>query len=119
MATNTLVLGVPRVDVGLNTSTFTVPATVHGGAYNGAGLYNAQVQCTEVPPTGLSIVVNQNGSPVYTAPTQSLTQSAIQFKTKPITCAIGDVITVVLSSSAGEDLLLNTVKSNVAINQGA
>ncbi len=109
---NTLIINQPRVDVGLQTSTYTVPS-------GGAGLYNVRVQCTEIPPSGLSIVVNQNGSPVYTAATLGQTQSAIQFKAGAILCAAADVITVVFSSSSANDLLLNSVKSNVSIEQGA
>lgn len=107
---NILFLNQPRVDVGLVTETYTVPT-------GGAGIYNVAVQCTEIPPSGLSIVVNQNGSPVYTAPTLTPTQSSIQFKTSFLAAA-ADVITVVLSSSTANDLLLESVKTNVAISLG-
>jgi hypothetical protein len=105
---NILFLNVPRVDVGLVTDTWTAPS---------AGLYNLAAQITEIPPSGLSIVVNQNGTPVYTAPVLTPTQSAIQFKVD-LDCAASDVITLVLSSSNANDLLLESVKTNVAIGQG-
>lgn len=105
---NILILNVPRVDVGLITDTYTVPST---------GLYNLNAQITEIPPSGLSIVVNQNGSPVYTAPTLTPTQDAIQFKVD-LNCVAADVITLVLSSSNANDLLLESVKTNVSIGQG-
>lgn len=105
---NILILNTPRVDVGLVTDTFTVPTT---------GLYNLEAQITEIPPSSLSIVVNQNGSPVYTAPVLTPTQSAIQFKVD-LSCTAADVITLVLSSSNPNDLLLESVKTNVAIGQG-
>jgi len=98
------------VDVGLVTDTYTVPT-------GGAGLYNVAAQVTEIPPSGLSVVVNKNGSPVYTAPAVTPTQSALQFKTSQL-LADADVITVVLSSSTANDLLLNSVKTNVAITLG-
>ena len=107
---NILFLNVPRVDVGLVTDTYTVPT-------GGAGLYNVAAQVTEIPPSGLSVVVNKNGSPVYTAPAVTPTQSALQFKTSQL-LADADVITVVLSSSTANDLLLNSVKTNVAITLG-
>ncbi len=107
---NILILNTPRVDVGLTTSTYTVPT-------GGAGLYNVRVQATEVPVSGLTIVVNQNGSPVYTAPVISPTQIAQQFKTS-LLLADADVVTVVASSSAANDLLLNSVKINTSIGLG-
>jgi hypothetical protein len=107
---NILFLNVPRVDVGLVTDTYTVPI-------GGAGIYNVAVQLSEVPVTGLSVVVNRNGSPIYTAPTITPTQIAQQFKTSAL-LADSDVITVVLSSTTAVDLQLNTVKTNVSISLG-
>lgn len=105
---NILILDEPRVDVGLVTDTYTVATT---------GLYNLEAQITEIPPSGLSIVVNQNGSPIYTAPTLTPTQSAIQFKVD-INATAADVITLVLSSTNTNDEMLNSVKTNVAITKG-
>jgi len=176
---NILVLNHPYVNIGLDTMTFTVPATVN--SYTGAGIYSVQGQVSvpsaiatgdgagsgqgpgagaggggtgfvsggsgpgfggvgqgfgatngyQQPPAGasnqtfgpvvsssLSIVVNQNGSPVYTMPVIAPTQGAFKFKTQGIVCAIGDVITVVLSSSNANDQQLNTVKSTITIEQG-
>jgi hypothetical protein len=47
--------------------------------------------------SGVSIVVNQNGSPIYTSTTPALIQSAVQFKTGFLATA-ADTITVVISS---------------------
>lgn len=107
---NILFLNVPRVDVGLTTSTYTVPT-------GGAGMYRVDLQATEVPVSGLTLVVNKNGSPVYTAPVITPTQSAQQFKTIQL-LADADVVTIVASSSADNDQLLNTVKINTSIGQG-
>lgn len=106
---NILFLNVPRVDVGLTTSTYTVPT-------GGAGLYNVECQVSEVPPSGLSIVVNKNGSPTYTSPTITPTQSAQQFRTS-LLLADADVVTVVATGS-GNDNLLNSVKINTFIANG-
>jgi hypothetical protein len=108
LANPTLILNRPFPFVGLGTLTYTVATT---------GLYNAQAQCTETPPSGLSIVVQQNGTTVYTAPTVTATQSALQFKTE-LNCSATDVITVVMSSSTAIDKQLNTVKTTVTIGQG-
>lgn len=93
---------------GLDTLTYTVPAT---------GLYSVAVQSTEVPPSGISIVVKQNGSTVYTAPTLSPTQSAIQFR-QVFNFTAADAIQVILSSAAATDNAINNVKSNIIIQQG-
>lgn len=105
---NILFINQPYVTVGMGTETFTIPTT---------GLYNVALQSTEIPPSGISIVVNKNGSPIYTAPVLSPTQSAIQFKTG-FSAVAADVITVVLSSSNANDLLLNSVKTSMSIGQG-
>lgn len=64
--------------------------------------------------SSLSIVISQNGTPVYTSPAPSPTQSALQFSFD-LLCAASDAITVVYSSSAASDALLNTVKSTTQI----
>lgn len=107
---NILLLNVPRVDVGLTTSNYTVPT-------GGAGMYNVAMQVSEIPPSGISIVVNKNSSPVYTAPVVSPTQSALQFK-QDFLLADADVISVVVSSANANDNLLNSVKTNLSIGQG-
>jgi hypothetical protein len=67
--------------------------------------------------TGLSVVVNDNGSPIYTMPSMSPTQSAIQFKF-PFTSTATHSITVVISSSTASDNALNGVQSVITIGQG-
>lgn len=103
-----LLLNSPFVTVGLGTFTYRVPT---------AGVYNITVQSTQEVPSGLSIVINQNGSPVYTAPTLSPTQSALQFKFD-LLCAAADALTVVLSSSAAQDQLYNSLQTTLAIGNG-
>lgn len=105
---NTLILNQTQVLSGLATMTYTVPS---------AGTYNVKVDLTEVPPSGLSIVINKNGSPILTAPTLGQTQSAQQLKFAFLAAAT-DVITVVVSSSTFNDEQLNNVKSNISIGQG-
>lgn len=105
---NYLVLNQPQVFVGLGTLTYTIPSTA---------LYSVVVDMTENPPSGLSIVVNNNGSPIYTMPALSVTQGAQQFKVgQPF--AANDVVTVVISSSSAIDQQLNTVKTIVSLQQG-
>lgn len=107
---NTLILNSSQVFTGLGTLTYTVASN---------GLYNVQAQTSEVPPSGLVITVNKNGSPVYTSPTITPTQISLQFKTYPFPCVVTDVVTVVMSSASAIDSQINNVKTSVAIGQGA
>jgi hypothetical protein len=67
--------------------------------------------------SGVSIVIQQNGSTKYTSTAPTVTQSALQFK-YDLSCATSDVITVTFSSSNSNDSQLQAVKSVVAIQQG-
>ncbi len=67
--------------------------------------------------SGLSVVVNKNGSPVYTMPSLTPSQSAVQFKFD-LQLALNDVVTVVLSSAVASDAALNGLVSQISINQG-
>jgi hypothetical protein len=100
--------------------------TGHGGVGQGFGAGNSYQQ----PPSassnitanspvssGLSIVVNNNGSPIYTSTAPATYQSALQFRTSFLASA-GDVITVVLSSAVSSDNQLNGVTSNISVGQG-
>lgn len=105
---NILLINQPFVFCGLGTLSYTIPST---------DLYNVHVELSEVPPSGLSVVVNVAGSPVFTAPVITPTQGGQQFKfSKQFTAA--DAVTVVLASSQAIDQQLNTVKSTITIGQG-
>lgn len=105
---NILLLNQPQVGIGLQTQTFTVPTT---------GTYSVSVQLSEIPPSGLSVVVNKDGSPVFTAPVITPTQIAQQFKVG-FEATAAQVITVVFSSAEAVDAELNSVKSITTIMQG-
>ena len=105
-----LLLNQPFVTSGLDTLNYTIPS----GA---GGLYNVRVQLTEVPPTGLSVLIKQNGSTIFTAPSISPTQIAQQFKFGFLAAA-ADAISVVISSASAIDSVANNVKSTVSIGQG-
>lgn len=105
---NTLIQNTPFIFVGLGTLTYTIPATDQ---------YSVRVDTTEIPPSGVSIVVNDNGSPIFTAPVLGQSQIGMQF-TFRAKLTIAHVITVVIASVDAEDLQLNTVKTSVSICQG-
>lgn len=108
---NTLLINQPFVLAGLPTWTYTVPT-------GGAGLYNVHVESTEGPASGVSLLVKNNGSTVYTAPVLGVAQGAIQFK-KSLLLAAADVVTVVMASASAVDNQLNSVKTTCTIGQGA
>jgi hypothetical protein len=107
---NVLVLNKPQVLSGLGTMTYVIAAD---------GLYSVRVVSTEVPPSGVTIVVKQNGATKYTAPVLAQTQGSIQFKFSPLVCVATDVIDVILSSAQAIDSQINNVKSSISIEQGA
>lgn len=67
--------------------------------------------------SSLSVLVKQNGSTIYTAPTIAGNQLGLQFKTSFLANA-ADSITVVLSSSLAADNALQAIKANVSIGVG-
>ena len=110
----TLFLNVPQVSANLTSGTDTLNYTVPTG---GAGIYTASVQLTEIPPSGVSVIVKQGSTTRFTAPTISPTQIAQQF-TFSYLYADADVIGVVISSSTAIDKVANSVKATVTIRQG-
>ena len=69
--------------------------------------------------SSLSIVVNQNGTPVYTAPAPGGYQEGVKFTANVPQCNPADVITIVFSSSnAADSVPLNVIKANVAVMAG-
>ena len=100
--------------------------TGHGGVGQGFGASNGYQQpsaqgsnqSTGSPVTStVSIVVNQNGSPIYTSTAPTIGQSALQFKYS-FQATAADSITVVISSSTLSDEGLSGVTSNVVVGQG-
>jgi hypothetical protein len=67
--------------------------------------------------SSLVITVKQNGTTIYTAPTPTPSQNAIQFKTD-FPCTAADSITVNFTSSNANDEQLSGIQANVSIGQG-
>lgn len=109
-----LFINQPQVSAGLTSGTDTLTYTVPSGA---GGIYTAHVEVLNPPATGLSIVVKQGVTTVFTSATQGQTQSAQQFNYSQLYAA-ADVISVVLTSSTATDKALNAVKAIVTIRQG-
>lgn len=109
-----LFVNVPQVTAGLTGGTDTLTYTVPSGA---GGIYTAHVDVTNPPATGLSVVVKQGASTVFTAATEGQTQTAQQFDYRQLYSA-ADVISVVLSSSTATDKVAQAVKAIVTVRQG-
>lgn len=95
---------------GLGTLSITVPLA---GAYFVSGKISLPTLSKgDSAPSACLVVVNQNGSPVYTG-----IAGAEGFYTD-ISCAANDVIAMVFSSAAAVDQGLNVIKSVISIGQG-
>lgn len=125
MTINSLQLNSSTPCVGLGTQTFNVVT---------AGLYTVAVTATipyvasgssdtsttaasDPAASALSIIVNQNGSPVLTLGSPSPTQPSMGGSVR-IQCAAADALTVVFSSSAAADAARNAVKAIVNVFAG-
>lgn len=97
-----------NVMVGLGTWTYTTSV---------ASLFFVQATSSENPPSGLVLMIKQNGTTMATSTAPSATQGAVDTLTL-LNCAQGDVITVVISSSVPIDQQLNTVKTIIVLRQG-
>lgn len=94
---------------GLGTVSVTVPVT---GDYFVDGILSLPMLISGGGASSVVVVVNQNGSPVYTG-----NAGASGFYTN-LSCAANDVIAVVFSSAAAADQPFNIIKSNISIGQG-
>ena len=110
MASHNIQLDRTRTYAGINTYNYT---------FSDTGFYNLQFVSTEDTNSTLSVVVNQNGSPIYTNATLpgSGTIRDINFKLG-INATATDTLSVVVTSSAAIDNQLNTVKTTISIGTG-
>jgi hypothetical protein len=67
--------------------------------------------------SSLVITITQNSSTIYTSPALSPTQKGTQLK-RDFLFSAGDAITVTLTSSNPEDLLLNTLQTTISLGNG-
>lgn len=115
MANNSLKQHESNVISQLGTYTYNIPVA---GPGTGPGLYNIRVTAQVVTqPSSLSIVINQNGSPVASSAPPSPAQEEIDIQVDALPCATGDAITIVYSSAAQSDQLPNAFKSIAIVTQ--
>lgn len=100
----------PSVSSGLSTDTFAVKV---------AGTHSIYVNSTVKDPSGLIITISQSGSASnsFTSPTTSALTNHVEMNAK-FFCAIGDILTVAVTSSAPIDQPPNLIKSVINLRQG-
>ena len=106
----TTITGIGQTKILTNLDTYTHTAAL-------ASMYKVIIQMTELPPSGLSVVIQQNGSTVISAAAPAASQNHIELQTI-LNCAISDTISVVLSSSQASDQTINSIKGILKITPG-
>lgn len=82
-----------------------------------AGVHRFSIQSNLQPPSNLSIVINQNGSPIDSTNTPTINTTHIELAAVA-NCALNDSITFVLTSSASIDNNIPpAIKSIIAISR--
>lgn len=82
-----------------------------------AAVYQVKVDVTEIPTSGISVVIKQNFSTIVTSLVPAATQNTITIAT-PINCAISDVISVVITSTSAVEAGPNEFKGLINIHVG-
>jgi hypothetical protein len=96
---------------GLSTDTFKVAV---------AGMYYLSAQTTVIQPSALVITLSQTGSTSASlaTPATSPVQESVSIN-KTFNCAIGDILSVVVTSSAPIDQPPNLIKTIINLRQGS
>jgi hypothetical protein len=81
-----------------------------------SALYRVSIRTTLPASSGLSVVIQQNGSTIVSSATPTSTQLELDLQTV-ISCTANDTLAVVLSSSAAADNGLNVLKSVITFNR--
>lgn len=81
-------------------------------------MYKVSVDVSEIPPSGISIVIQQNG--VTKASSAAPASSQIHVPLDVIlNCAINDNIDVIISSSLPAEAGINLIKGSINIHRGS
>jgi hypothetical protein len=84
-----------------------------------AGVYSMYASATELPPSGLVITLSQSGSASvsFVTPVTSPVQQVVTINGK-FNCAIGDILTIAVTSAAGADQPPNMIKTSCILRAG-
>lgn len=95
---------------GLNSDTYKVAA---------AGMYTIYATTTCLQPSALVVTLSQTGSTSasVTSPTMSPLEMVIDVN-KTFNCAVGDILTVAVTSSAVVDQPPSMIKTTISLRQG-
>ena len=98
---------------GLSTDTYKI------GSVSGAGTYSIFVRSTVKDPSGIVITLSQSGSQSasFSSPIASGQTNHVEMNAS-FNCAVGDILSVVVSSSAPVDQPPNLIKSIINLRQG-
>lgn len=81
-------------------------------------MYMVKIRMTDIPASGISILMKQNSTTKASFSSPTPGQSAIDLDVI-MNCSINDVIGVVISSSTASDQLGNSFKAILTIRQGS
>lgn len=81
-------------------------------------MYMVSCAVSEVPPSGITITIKQNGSTKATMAAPAAAQQLTQLQIV-LNCVATDIITVVLASSTASDTGKNSFKAILNIHQGS
>lgn len=98
-----------KVISSLDTYNYEIPAN---------GMHMIHVQMNEVPPSGLSVVIERNSVQVASSGTLAASQSIIDLQIV-LNCTAGDDISIIVSSSEAEEAAPNAVKGIINIHPGS
>lgn len=83
-----------------------------------ASMYVVDVDISEIPPSGLSIVIQQNGSTKATSAAPASSQIHVPLRVV-MNCAISDNIDVIVTSSLPAEAGINLIKGSINIHRGS
>lgn len=107
----TIITGINQAKVLSNLDTYNHTALT-------TNMYMVKVQTSEVPPSGLTITIAQNGSTKATASVPAAAQNHTELQIV-LNCAINDVIGVTLASSSAIDQGKNAIRALLNIHVGS
>lgn len=81
-------------------------------------MYTIKMDVSELPPSGVSIVIQQNGSTKLTTVAPASTQQLVSAQIT-LSCAVNDVISVIVSSSQARESAPNVIKGILNIHVGS
>lgn len=93
----------------LDTYNYTVQASA---------MHMVSISVTEQPPSGLSVVIKQNGTTKATAALPAAGQNHVDLQVV-MNCVASDVISVVLDSSSNNDKGINEIRATLNIHIGS